>query len=185
MLSGKFFIRRNSWSIPRNLQSCRTSFVDFCVPAYYAGKALECTLTRVRRFDGFVRPDRLSGVASLNVGADFRFSRARTEASEGRIFSQQLNPVTRGGNLGSGPLHESRHFGYKSRPPRLRHGYRTICNPSIQLQISSDEDIPSVSTTSPIEDVAVQDNSKEVRLGPMTRSRTKLIEQQVNSLLAD
>ena len=49
----------------------------------------------------------------------------------------------------------------------------------------SDEDIPSVSTTSPIEDVAVQDNSKEVRLGPMTRSRTKLIEQQVNSLLAD
>ena len=48
-----------------------------------------------------------------------------------------------------------------------------------------DEDIPSVSTTSPIEDVAVQDNSNEVRLGPMTRSRTKLIEQQVNSFLVD
>ena len=35
------------------------------------------------------------------------------------------------------------------------------------------------------EDVAIQDNSNEVRLGPMTRSRTKLIEQQVNSLLVD
>ena len=47
------------------------------------------------------------------------------------------------------------------------------------------EDIPTVSTTSPMEDVAIQDNSNEVRLGPMTRSRTKLIEQQVNSLLVD
>ena len=36
-----------------------------------------------------------------------------------------------------------------------------------------------------MEDVAIQDNSNEVRLGPMTRSRTKLIEQQVNSLLVD
>ena len=42
-----------------------------------------------------------------------------------------------------------------------------------------DEDIPSVSTTSPIDDVVVQDKTNEVRLGPMTRSRTKLIEQQV------
>ena len=49
------------------------------------------------------------------------------------------------------------------------------------MDSSGDEDIPSVSTTSPIEDAAVQDD--EVRLGPMTRSRTKLIEQQVNSLL--
>ena len=39
-----------------------------------------------------------------------------------------------------------------------------------------DEDIPSSTT-------AAQD--KEVRLGPMTRSRTKLLEQQVNSLLAE
>ena len=46
-----------------------------------------------------------------------------------------------------------------------------------------DEDIPSSSTTSQINNAAVQDN--EVRLGPMTRSRTKLIEQQVNSLLLD
>ena len=51
------------------------------------------------------------------------------------------------------------------------------------IQILSDEDIPSSSTTSPINNAAVQDN--EVRLGPMTRSRTKLIEQQVNSLLLD
>ena len=36
-----------------------------------------------------------------------------------------------------------------------------------------------------MEDVAIQDNSNEVRLGPMTRSRTKLIEQQVNSPLVD
>ena len=42
-----------------------------------------------------------------------------------------------------------------------------------------DEDITSISTTSPIEDVA------EIRLGPMTRSRSKLIEQDVNSLLVD
>ena len=42
-----------------------------------------------------------------------------------------------------------------------------------------DEDITSNSTTSPIEDAA------EIRLGPMTRSRSKLIEQQVNSLLCD
>ena len=48
-----------------------------------------------------------------------------------------------------------------------------------------DEDIPSLSTTSPIEYVAVQDNSNEVRLGPLTRSRTMLIEQQVNSFLVD
>ena len=46
-----------------------------------------------------------------------------------------------------------------------------------------DEDIPSSSTNSPIDDVAVQDKINEVRLGPMTRSRTKLFEQQVNSLL--
>ena len=48
-----------------------------------------------------------------------------------------------------------------------------------------DEDIPSISTTAPIEDVDVQDKINEVRLGPMTRSRTKLLEQQVNSLLLE
>jgi hypothetical protein len=48
-----------------------------------------------------------------------------------------------------------------------------------------DEDIPSVSTTSPIDDVAVQDKTNEVRLGPMTRSRAKLLEQHVNSLLVE
>ena len=48
-----------------------------------------------------------------------------------------------------------------------------------------DEDIPSSSTLSPIEDVAVQDKPNEVRIGPMTRSITKLLEQQVNSLLIE
>ena len=46
----------------------------------------------------------------------------------------------------------------------------------------NDEDIP---TLSPIEDVAVQDKPNEVRIGPMTRARAKLLEQQVNSLLLD
>ena len=48
-----------------------------------------------------------------------------------------------------------------------------------------DEDIPSSSTISSIEDVAIQDKVDEVRLGPMTRSRSKLIEQHVNSLLVE
>ena len=37
-----------------------------------------------------------------------------------------------------------------------------------------DEDIP---TLSPVEDVAVQDKPNEVRIGPMTRARTKLLAQ--------
>ena len=49
----------------------------------------------------------------------------------------------------------------------------------------TDEDIPSSTTHSPIEEVAVKDKSNEVRIGPMTRSRTKQLEQQVNSLLLD
>ena len=48
-----------------------------------------------------------------------------------------------------------------------------------------DEDIPSSSPSSSIDEVAVQEKSNEVRLGPMTRSRTKLLEQQVNSLLIE
>jgi hypothetical protein len=48
-----------------------------------------------------------------------------------------------------------------------------------------DEDIPSSSPLSPIEDVAVQEKPNEVRIGPMTRARAKLLEQQVNSLLIE
>ena len=48
-----------------------------------------------------------------------------------------------------------------------------------------DEDIPCSFTVSPIKDVAVQDKPHEVRIGPMTRSRTKLLEHQVNSLLIE
>ena len=47
------------------------------------------------------------------------------------------------------------------------------------------EDIPSSSPSFSIDDVAVQEKSNEVRLGPMTRSRTKLLEQQVNSLFIE
>ena len=49
----------------------------------------------------------------------------------------------------------------------------------------SDEDIPSSSPLSPINDVAVQENPNEVRIGPMTRACAKLLEQQVNSLLIE
>ena len=50
-----------------------------------------------------------------------------------------------------------------------------------------DEDIPIV-TPSPIDDeelpVAVNTKSNgEIRIGPITRARAKLLEQQVNSLL--
>ena len=48
-----------------------------------------------------------------------------------------------------------------------------------------EDDVPICSTLSPIEDVAVQDKWNEVRIGPMTRSRIKLLEQQVNSLLLE
>ena len=46
-----------------------------------------------------------------------------------------------------------------------------------------DEDIPSPLPFSAIDDVAVQDMPNEVRIGPMTRARVKLLGQQVNSLL--
>ena len=65
---------------------------------------------------------------------------------------------------------------------RLRHRAQTrasLCGGH------SDEDIPSSYTLSPNEDVAVQDKPDELRIGPMTRSRTKLLEQQVNSLLLE
>src|SRR5664279_6185541 len=48
-----------------------------------------------------------------------------------------------------------------------------------------DEDIPSPLPSFPIDDVAAQDKPNEVRIGPMTRARAKLLEQQVNSLLVE
>jgi hypothetical protein len=52
----------------------------------------------------------------------------------------------------------------------------------------SDEDIPITPPLSPTpfddEDVAVK-KSNEIRIGPITRARTKLLEQQVNSLLIE
>ena len=52
-------------AFPKNLQSMPNLFVDLNVPAYYAGKTLECALTHVRRFGGSVRPGRVSGGASF------------------------------------------------------------------------------------------------------------------------
>ena len=54
-----------------------------------------------------------------------------------------------------------------------------------QVRLLSDEDIPT-EPPPPYEDphVAAKDKSNEVRIGPMTRARAKLLEQQVNSLLA-
>ena len=48
-----------------------------------------------------------------------------------------------------------------------------------------DEDIPSPLPFSSIDDVAAQDKPNEVRIGPMTRARAKLLGQQVNSLLIE
>ena len=53
----------------------------------------------------------------------------------------------------------------------------------IQHVANTDEDIPSPLPFSTIDDVAVQDKPNEVRIGPMTRARVKLLGQQVNSLL--
>lgn len=36
-----------------------------------------------------------------------------------------------------------------------------------------------------MDDVAAQDKSNEIRIGPITRARAKLLEQQVNSLLVE
>jgi hypothetical protein len=52
----------------------------------------------------------------------------------------------------------------------------------------SDEDIPTTQPSPPTVDdpiVADQDKSNdEIRIGPITRARVKLLQQQVNSLLA-
>ena len=48
-----------------------------------------------------------------------------------------------------------------------------------------DADIPSPLPSFPIDDAAAQDKPNEVRIGPMTRARAKLLEQQVNSLLTE
>ena len=48
-----------------------------------------------------------------------------------------------------------------------------------------DEDIPSYLPSFPSDDVAAQSPTNEVRIGPMTRARAKLLGQQVNSFLSD
>jgi hypothetical protein len=58
------------------------------------------------------------------------------------------------------------------------------------LQLSQfDEDIPTTQSSPPTIDdlsVAPQDKSNdEIRIGPITRSHAKLLQQQVNSLLIE
>ena len=48
-----------------------------------------------------------------------------------------------------------------------------------------DEDIPSSLPSFPNDDVAAQAPNNEVRIGPMTRARAKLLGQQLNSFLSD
>ncbi|XP_014751732.1 uncharacterized protein LOC106865663 [Brachypodium distachyon] len=46
------------------------------------------------------------------------------------------------------------------------------------MNATDDEDIPSPLSSTPIDDVVAQDKPNEVRLGPITRARAKLLEQQ-------
>src|SRR3954471_1298311 len=57
----------------------------------------------------------------------------------------------------------------------------------MELRKPSDEDISSPLPLSPNDDddVVAQDKSNEIRIGPMTRARAKLLGQQVNSLLIE
>ena len=51
-----------------------------------------------------------------------------------------------------------------------------------------DEDIHTLDTSSPHDDdhqVAAKKSNDEIRIGPITRARAKLLEQQVNSLLIE
>jgi len=47
------------------------------------------------------------------------------------------------------------------------------------------EDIPTPLPSFSIKDDIAQDKSNEIRIGPITRAREKLLEQQVNSLLVE
>ena len=49
-------------------------------------------------------------------------------------------------------------------------------------QTSLDEDIPTTTTTSP---TLHDEQANQIRLGPVTRARAKLLEQQVNLLLLE
>jgi len=46
-----------------------------------------------------------------------------------------------------------------------------------------DEDIPTITPTEDAPTVARKSQSNEIRIGPITRARAKLLEQQVNLLL--
>jgi hypothetical protein len=62
-----------------------------------------------------------------------------------------------------------------------------LASPTTKPTKSVDEDIPSPLLFSPKDDddVAAQDKPNEIRIGPMTRARAKLLGQQVNSLFTE
>jgi hypothetical protein len=59
----------------------------------------------------------------------------------------------------------------------------------LQIAFALNEDIPTTQPSPPtIDDPIVADQHKsndEIRIGPITRARAKLLQQQVNSLLAE
>src|SRR3954465_13026938 len=63
-------------------------------------------------------------------------------------------------------------------PVVLRKGLPRI----MDMLPSSDEDIPTTTTTSP---TLHDEQANQIRLGPVTRARAKLLEQQVNLLLLE
>src|ERR1041385_7599215 len=71
-----------------------------------------------------------------------------------------------------------------SRPDALFHSSHL----GSEFRVLVDEDIPTTNT-SPVRHEEQVDSTKkkddEIRIGPITRARAKLIEQQVNSLLID
>ena len=67
---------------------------------------------------------------------------------------------------------------------------RTFLSSMISANFSSisDEDIPTIVTPPPHDvdqPIAAKKSNDEIRIGPITRARAKLIEQQVNSLLIE
>ena len=62
------------------------------VPASYAGYISECALARVRRYDGSAKPSRMSGGASLNVGANSVFPARESRSRRQPNVPQRLDP---------------------------------------------------------------------------------------------
>uniref|UniRef100_A0ACD5U7U5 Uncharacterized protein n=1 Tax=Avena sativa TaxID=4498 RepID=A0ACD5U7U5_AVESA len=72
-------------------------------------------------------------------------------------------------------------------PSTMFSGLRSSSLARLPFQLGLGRDISSPLPLSPNDDddVAAQDKSNEIRIGPMTRARAKLLGQQVNSLLIE